>query len=125
MRVFGIGRLTKEVELKSSQSGTSYLSNSIACDRKYGEKKTDFFNIKAFSKTAESMDKFLHKGSKIFIEGDIQVDEYTDKTGVKKSSVSIVISSWEFAEGKGEKSESGNNDFLTVPPQILDELPFA
>ena len=121
MRVFGIGRLTKEVELKSSQSGTSYLSNSIACDRKYGEKKTDFFNIKAFGKTAEAMDKFLHKGSKIFVEGDIQVDEYTDKTGVKKSSVSIVISSWEFAESKEEKK----NDFISLPEGLTEELPFA
>lgn len=123
MRVFGIGRLTKDIELKSSQSGTSYLSNSIACDRKYGEKKTDFFNIKAFGKTAEAMDKFLHKGSKIFIEGDIQVDEYTDKNGVKKSSVSIVISSWEFAEGKGEKSESDDKKFLEI--EDLADLPFA
>jgi single-strand DNA-binding protein len=125
MRVFGIGRLTKDIELKSSQSGTSYLSNSIACDRKYGEKKTDFFNIKAFGKTAEAMDKFLHKGSKIFIEGDIQVDEYTDKTGVKKSSVSIVISSWEFAEGKGESTEKKDDGFLNIPDSIMEELPFA
>ena len=127
MRVFGIGRLTKEVELKSSQSGTSYLSNSIACDRKYGEKKTDFFQIKAFGKTAEAMDKFLHKGSKIFIEGDIQVDEYTDKSGVKKSSVSIVISSWEFAESKEEKTEKkdSNDGFLNIPDSIMEELPFA
>ena len=127
MKAYGIGRLTREIELKSSTSGTSYLANSIACDRKYSkEKVTDFFNIKAFGKVAEGMDKWLHKGSKIFVEGDIQVDEYTDKNGVKKSTVSIVVSSWEFAEGKGETSPEKKDDvadFLNVSD--ISELPFA
>lgn len=126
MRIFGICRLCKEIELNHSTSGTAYLSNSIACDRKYGEKKTDFFYIKAFAKTAESMNSFLHKGSKIFIEGDLQTDEYTDKAGNKKTSTYIVISSWEFAESKGEsENKSGNNDFINVAPEILEELPFS
>lgn len=127
MKAYGIGRLTREIELKSSTSGTSYLANSIACDRKYSkEKVTDFFNIKAFGKVAEGMDKWLHKGSKIFIEGDIQVDEYTDKNGVKKSTTSIVVSSWEFAEGKGETAPEKKDDvadFLNVSD--ISELPFA
>jgi single-strand DNA-binding protein len=129
MKAYGIGRLTREIELKSSTSGTSYLANSIACDRKYSkEKVTDFFNIKAFGKVAEGMDKWLHKGSKIFIEGDIQVDEYTDKNGIKKSTTSIVVSSWEFAEGKGETKDQVTEDaksFLNVPDSLLETLPFS
>ena len=125
MHCYGLGRLTKEVELKSSQNGTSYLSNSVACDRKYGEKKTDFFNIKAFGKTAEAMDKFLHKGSKIFVEGDLQIDEYTDKTGNKRQTVSIVVTSWEFAESKGESKEEKKDGFLNIPEGLTEELPFA
>ena len=126
MRVYGIGRLTKDIELKSSQSGTTFLaSNSIACDRKFSkEKTTDFFNIKAFGKTAEAMERYLHKGSKIFIEGDLQIEEYTDKSGVKKQSPSITITSWEFAEGKGE-TETPKNDFLSVPDGLVEELPFS
>ena len=126
MRVYGIGRLTKEIELKSSQSGTTFLaSNSIACDRKFSkEKTTDFFNIKAFGKTAEAMERYLHKGSKIFIEGDLQIEEYTDKSGVKKQSPSITVTSWEFAEGKGE-TETPKNDFLSVPDGLVETLPFA
>jgi len=126
MKAYGIGRLTKEIELKYSQSGTAYMSNSIACDRKFAkEKTTDFFNIKAFGKTSEAMDKMLHKGSKIFVEGELQVDEYTDKNGIKKSSVSIVISSWEFAESKGESKEEKKDDFLNLPEGLTEELPFA
>ena len=127
MKVYGIGRLTRELELKSSTSGTSYLTNSIACDRKYGEKKTDFYQIKAFGKLAESMDKYLRKGSRILVEGDLQTDEYVDKTGNKKQSVSIVVSAWEFADSKtGESKESNEskNDFInvTIP---MEELPFS
>lgn len=130
MKAYGIGRICRDMELKSSTSGTSYLANSIACDRKYtkGEKVTDFIPIKAFGKVAESMDKWLHKGSKILVEGDIQVDEYTDKNGVKKSTTSIVVSSWEFAEGKGETKDQVTEDaksFLNVPDNLVEELPFS
>lgn len=126
MKAYGIGRLTRELELKSSTSGTSYLTNSIACDRKYGEKKTDFFQIKAFGKLAESMDKYLRKGSRILVEGDLQTDEYVDKTGNKKQSVSIVVSAWEFADSKtGESKEEKSNDFINVPDSIIETLPFA
>ena len=126
MRVYGIGRLTKDIELKSSQSGTTFLaSNSIACDRKFSkEKTTDFFNIKAFGKTAEAMERYLHKGSKIFIEGDLQIEEYTDKSGVKKQSPSITITSWEFAEGKGE-TETPKNDMSFLQVDDIADLPFS
>ena len=125
MRVYGLGRLTKEIELKYSQSGTAYMSNSIACDRKFAkEKTTDFFNIKAFGKTAEAMDKFLHKGSKIFVEGSLQTDEYTTKDGQKKSSISLYVDSWEFAEGKSEVKEE-KSDFLSVPEGLIETLPFS
>ena len=126
MRAYGIGRITREVELKYSQSGTAFMSNSIACDRKFAkEKTTDFFNIKAFGKVAEGMEKYLHKGSKVLVEGDLQTEEYTDKQGVKKQTTSIVVSSWEFAEGKGETKEEPKNDFLSIPDGLVEELPFA
>ena len=126
MHCYGLGRLTREVELKSSTSGTSYLSNSVACDRKYGEKKTDFFNIKAFGKTAEAMDRYLRKGSRIFVEGDLQIDEYTDKAGNKRQTTVIAVSSWEFADSKSEKAEAvkPNDEFLKVTLP-LEELPFS
>ena len=129
MKVYGLCRLTKEIELKHSQGGTAYLMNGIACDRKFkkeGEPTADFFNIKVFGKTAEAMNNFLHKGSKIFIEGDLQTESYTDKAGNKKTSISIFVTSWEFAESKGEAEPKKNdNDFLNVAPEILEELPFS
>ena len=125
MRGYGIGRLTKDIEVKYSATGTAYLTNSIACDRKFSkEKQTDFFNIKVFGKTAEAMGKFLHKGSKIFVEGSLQNDEYTTKEGVKKTTTSLYVDSWEFAEGKGEAKEE-KPDFISVPEGLVEELPFS
>lgn len=127
MRIYGLCRLCKDIELNHSASGTAYLSNSIACDRRFSkeEKKADFFYIKAFAKTAESMANFLHKGSKIFIEGDLQTDEYTDKAGNKKSSTYIIVNSWEFAESKGDAVQpTKSNDFLSIPDGLVEELPF-
>ena len=125
MKTYGIGRLTKEVELNHSTSGTAYLTNSIACERKFSkENKSDFFNIKVFGKTAEAMAKYLRKGSKILVEGNLQNDEYTTKEGVKKSSIAIYVESWEFAESKGEKTEE-KPDFISVPEGLVETLPFS
>ena len=129
MKAFGLGRLTRDIELKYSQSGTAYMQNSIACDRRFkkdGDPDADFFNIKVFGKTAEAMEKMLHKGSKIFVEGTLQNDSWTDKDGNKKSQTAIMVETWEFAEskGSGEKSESKDvTDFLNVAD--ISELPFS
>ena len=123
----GIARLTKDIELKYSTSGTAYMQNGIAVDRKGKEKATDFFNVSAFGKTAEAMEKYLRKGSKIAIEGHLQADSYTDKTGQKKTSVSIIIDSWEFAEAKGEekKDSPAASEWLNIPEGLTEELPFS
>lgn len=129
MKAFGLGRLTRDIELKYSQSGTAYMQNSIACDRRFkkdGEPDADFFNIKVFGKTAEAMEKMLHKGSKIFVEGTLQNDSWTDKDGNKKSQTAIMVETWEFAESKGQQTETKSNDvtdFLNVAD--ISELPFS
>ena len=123
-----IGRLTKDIELKSSTSGTSYTQNSIAVDRRGKEKETDFFNISAFGKSAEFLDKYFHKGSKVAITGHLQSGSYTDKNGNKVNSVTIIVDQIDFCEAKGESKDQVTEDansFLNVPDSILETLPFA
>lgn len=129
-KVVIMGRLTREVELQTSQGGTSYIRNSVAVDRKFNkgeEKQTDFFNVSAFGKTAEFIGKYFHKGSKILIAGRLQSDTYTDKAGNKTNTVSIIVEEVDFCEAKGESNDqgSGNNDFLKVPEGLVEELPFS
>lgn len=118
----GTGRLTKETELTYSQSGIAYLRNSIAVNRRREE--VDFFEIKAFGKTAEAISQYLKKGSKLVIEGHLRQEEYENKEGKKVSNVVIIIDSWEFAESKKESGEAKpDNDFLNVADG-LEDLPF-
>ena len=116
-----IGRFTKDIKLEYSQSGTAYLRNGIALNRKGKDDTTDFFNVSAFGKTAEFIDKYFSKGSKVAISGHLQSDSYTTKDGEKRTSVAIIIDSVDFCESKGEKSKSGD-DFLNVT--VTEELPF-
>lgn len=84
-RVILMGRLTKDPELKTTQSGTAMCRFSIAVDRysKGDDKKCDFIDCIAWRQTAEFISKYFSKGRVIHVEGDIQNNNYTDSNGVK------------------------------------------
>lgn len=99
-----IGRISQDIDVKTSQAGKSYLNFSIAVDRKYKDsqnnKITDFLNCKAFGKTAEFIGQYFNKGDKLALIGSVQVDNYTDQQGNKKSFTYIQVDEVEFVEGK-------------------------
>lgn len=101
-----IGRLTKDPDVKTSNSGTSYLMFSVAVDRKFkdrqGNKQTDFLDCKAFGKTADFIGTYFIKGSKIALTGSMQVDNYTDQSGADRKQVYIAVSDVEFVESKNQ-----------------------
>lgn len=122
------GNICKDIELKTSNSGTAYIFNSIAVKRKYhkdGEPDTDFFSFTLFGKPAEAMAKYLSKGSRIILTGTLQNDSYTTKEGNKKETTKIMASEWEFGDSKSDKKEEPKNDFLNVPDGLIEQLPFA
>ena len=127
------GRLTGDPHVRFTAGSNSMCvaDFNIAVSRKYkkeGNPDADFFNCTAFGKTAEAVEKFLAKGTKILITGSIQNDHY-EKDGVKHYQQKIIIESWEFAEAKkaaGEEPQpEGENGFMNIPEGIDDELPFA
>ena len=120
-----IGRITKDISLQYSTSGTAYIRNSIAVDRKGKEKKTDFFSITAFGKTAEFIDKYFSKGSKIVIEGEWRTGSYTNKDGQKVYTTDVVVEEQEFCESKAsDQPKEQDNGFVKVPEGIEQDLPF-
>ena len=135
----GVGRLSKDVELRHSQDGkTAIARTNIAVDRKIkkdGDPEADFFNLIAFGKTAEFLDKYFRKGNRIAIVGRVENDNYTDKDGRKVYGTRIIVEECEFCESKGESSNQAqktqnkaNNEvkegFMNVPDGIEEELPF-
>lgn len=109
-----VGRTTRDVELRYTQSANPLAvgRTSIAVESGYGDKKkTSFFNVSAFGKTAETMDKFVKKGTKIILECEAAQNEYTDREGKKQNTVSFIVKSFEFAESKAASSSAGQTSY--------------
>lgn len=119
-RVDIIGRIVREIKTESSTSGTTYLRNSIAVDRKGKKDETDFFEVTAFGKTAEFIEKYFSRGRKIAISGHLQSSNYKDKDGKSHTSVAIIADEVDFCDSKSEPKT--DNDFLNV--SVPEELPF-
>lgn len=134
----GMGRLTRDPEVRYSQSGSAVANFSVAIDRRYkrdGETTADFFNCTAFGKTGEFVEKYLRKGVKVVIEGELQNNNYEDKNGTKHYSVQIIVNQIEFAESKSSQTNNdtaepeanapADDGFMNIPDGIDEELPFA
>jgi single-strand DNA-binding protein len=100
-----IGRLTRDPDLRYTQSGTAVCSFSIANNKTYvtgGEKKeqVSYFNCVAWSKLGETITEYCKKGNRIGIEGRLQQRSWEDNNGNKRSAVEIVVESIQFLEAK-------------------------
>lgn len=105
-----MGRLTADPELKTTASGLSVTSFSVAVDRNYvknGEdRQTDFINVTAWRQTAEFVCKYFNKGQMIAVQGSIQTRNYEDKNGNKRTTTELVASQISFCGSKSESSSS-------------------
>ncbi len=126
-----MGRLTKDPDVSYANSGTTIGRFTIAIDRRFkreGQPEADFFNCTTFGKQAEFVEKYLKKGTKILLSGELQNNNYTDKDGVAHYSVNVIVNEIEFAESKKAQtennSETGNKDFMNIPEGLEEELPF-
>lgn len=100
-KVILIGRLTKDLELKVTQSGIPVVSGSIAVNRPYKqdkERKADFFNFTAWRGTAEFIARYFHQGSNILIEGALQTRDYTANDGSKRYVTEVVVANAGFID---------------------------
>jgi single-strand DNA-binding protein len=121
------GRLTKDIELITTKNGKIVGKSSIACNDKYDKEKSHFFNFTAFGKTAETMSKYLEKGSAIIIGYSLSQNRWETQDGQKRSSVDLIVNEFTFTE-KGNKSNSQKNAAASDPDfeQVDDdnEAPF-
>jgi single-strand DNA-binding protein len=105
-RVILMGRLTKDIELKFTQSNKAVCNFSIAVKRgfkKQGEEeKTDFFNVVAWRKVAEFCTKYFNKGQRISIEGRLETRTWEDSEGIKRHVTEVIAQNVYFADGKKE-----------------------
>lgn len=105
-----IGNLTKDPELKTTQSGVSVCTFKIAVSRPYKRDETDYLNIVVWRGLAENCAKFLAKGRKVGIVGSIQTREYDDNNGQRRNITEIVADDVEFLTPKHDRPDAGHKD---------------
>ena len=147
-RVVLVGRLTKDPVLRKTANGASVTSFTLACTRRFkqdGQPEADFINTVAWSKTADIVAQYTHKGSLVGVEGRIQTRSYDDQSGKRVYVTEVVADSVQFLESKsaaasnayvpeqgsnqGYQSDNGqsySNDFTSSSTLDIasDDLPF-
>lgn len=126
-KVFLIGHLVKDPELRYTSSNIPVTSFTLAVNRNFinqnGEKEVDFINIVAWKKQAENIHKYCFKGSKVAIEGRVQVRSYDDQNGQKRYVTEVVLENIEFISTKKEEPKEKSNSEI-IKDVMEDKDPF-
>ena len=139
-KIILMGRLCRDPEVRYGGANNTAIGKfSLAVDRRFkreGQPDADFFNVTAFGKLGEFVEKYLKQGTKIVVEGEMQNNNYTNKDGQKVYGFQVVAGSIEFAESKAASQNNGggnqpaaqpatdNDEFMSIPDNIED-LPFS
>lgn len=123
-----MGRITRDLELRHTQSGTAVCQFCVAVTRSFkdanGEYQSDFIDCVAWRNSAEFITKYFSKGAMIAIEGELQTRNYTDKDGNKRKASELLVSSAAFTGEKREaaaKPATTEDDYSAISD---DDLPF-
>ena len=116
-KVFLIGNLTRDPEIRETASGVAMCRFAIAVQRPYssqdGERQTDFFNCTAWRAMAETIARYTKKGKKVAVVGSVQLRNYEDNQGVKRTAVDIIVQDCEFLSPRD--SEDSFDDVNEAP----------
>ena len=132
------GRISSDIEVRRTQGEKpmAVANFSLAVNRRGKERESDFFRFTAFGKTAEVIEKYFKRGSRISINSHAQMNNYTDKDGNKRSSLTFIVDAIDFVDTKAESQQNApqagsqpepkvpTDDFVNIPDNIED-LPFS
>ncbi|NBI10221.1 single-stranded DNA-binding protein [Colidextribacter sp. OB.20] len=140
-KIFIMGRLTRDPELRHTQTGASVASFTLAVDRDFkdkqtGERATDFIDCVIWRQTAEFVSRYFSKGRMAVVEGRLQIRDWTDKDGNKRRSAEVVADSVYFGDSKREGGSGGQESYSGgyggysapaggFPAQPDPDVPFA
>lgn len=127
-KVILIGRPTKDPDVKYTQDQLAIAKFTLAVDRRGKEKATDFISCVAFGKTAEFVEKYITKGTRIALEGQIRTGSYNKQSGEKVYTTDVVVEQVEFAQTKAESAADQGigpaDGFLPISDKV-EGLPFG
>jgi len=126
-KIMLIGNLGKDPELQVTSDGTPFTRFSLAVNRSYksssGEKveETEWFNVVTWRQLAEICERYLHKGSKVYLEGRLSQRKYTDREGIQRTAVDVMATDMEMLSPKSTSSSveegEGRDPFLPDFPE--------
>jgi len=116
-KVILVGNLTRDIELRYTQSGTGIANTAVATSRKFtsnGEKKEEvcFVDITFFGRSAEIANQYLRKGSKVLIDGRLNFDQWVDQNGQKRSKHSVIVETMQMLDSKGDNQGGQQQNYL-------------
>lgn len=128
-QVILMGRLTADVEVRSTTTGKNVASFTLAVDKGGNQEGADFFDVTAWDKLAELLDQYTHKGSKVLVMGRLQQQTWDDKaSGQKRSKVVITANDVTFLDSKPSIAPQASTDTILEDiedkPIDLSEIPF-
>ena len=133
-KVILMGRLVRDPDVRytQGQEQMAIAKFTLAVDRRFkkeGEQSADFISCTAFGKNGEFVEKYLHKGTKIALEGHWQTGSYTNKDGNKVYTNDCIVEGLDFAESKREgnsatEPQTSSDGFVNLPEGMEEELPF-
>lgn len=128
-KVVLVGRLARDPELRTTQSGTPVVSFTVACDRRFvkqgEERQADFISCVAWNKTAEFVNRYFTKGMRIALDGRIQTRTYDDKDGNRRYITEVVVEDVEFAQNRTENGGSYQAEPYQAPQASAAQAPSA
>ena len=125
-RIIIMGRLTRDPELRHTQTGTAVAAFTLAVDRDFkdkstGERSTDFIDVVAWRQTGEFVSRYFTKGRMAVVEGRLQIRDWTDKDGGKRRSAEVVADNVYF----GDSKRDGAGDYGAAPAYSAPSRPAA
>ena len=120
-----MGRLTRDPELRHTESGVAVCSFTVACDRDYkaenAEREADFIDVVAWRSTAEFVSKYFAKGRMAVVEGRLQSRKWTDKNGQNRVTWEVVADNVYFGDSKPKDAGTSEDDF-TLPDGFVPDF---
>lgn len=123
-QVILMGRLTRDPEMRTTTTGKTIASFSIAVDRTGSDDQADFFDVTAWEKLGELVSQYLSKGRRCLVQGRLRQDSWDDKeTGKKRSRVEVVATDVTFLDGPSGDNAGGNAPAQAAPRKTNDVAP--
>lgn len=126
-KIFIMGRMVRDPELRRTQSGTAVASFTLAVDRDFrdkqtGERATDFIDVVAWRQTGEFVSQYFAKGRMAVVEGRLQIRDWTDKEGNKRRSAEVVADNVYFGDSKRDGDGANTSRSYNAPAQPQSEF---